>query len=273
MGRIPERRPRINFAHVLRVEDVSNEEIYEEVTKFWEIESREVKENVEKEVFDVNLEKRVDRYYVNLTWKVDNPMLCDNYEASRKRLTSILSRMQKNPQLMKSYCGIMRSQEDSGVIEEVKKNEESVVGKTYYMPHHAILREDKETSKTRIVFDGSSKSGGPSLNGCLHSGNTTFTDLLATLLKFRCYKIGMVTDIQQAFLSIGIKEEDRDALRFLWVTDPGSESPVLRHMRFTRVCFGIISSMAQLDYVIRQHLQRYEVNYTDTVERMKVIIC
>ena len=109
---------------------------------------------------------------------------------------------------MGGYCEIMKTQEQSGIIEEVKKDEIAVVGKTYYMPHHAVVKEDKETTKIRVVFDGSSKCEGPSLNQCLQSGITTFTDLLATFLKFRCYKIGMVADIQQAFLSIGIKEED-----------------------------------------------------------------
>ena len=144
--------------------------------------------------------------------------------------------MQKNPDLMQAYCEIMDSQKKAGIVEEVTNAEEPVLGRTYYMPHHAAVRKDKSTTKTRIVYNASSKSEGSSLNECLHSGSPEFTDLLATLLRFRCYKVGITTDIQQAFLLVGIKEEDRDALRFLWVNDPKIKHPDIMNMRFTRVC-------------------------------------
>ena len=35
------------------------------------------------------------------------------------------------------------------------------------MPHHAVEKEDKLTTNTRVVYDASSKSGGSSLNECL----------------------------------------------------------------------------------------------------------
>ena len=79
----------------------------------------------------------------------------------------------------------------------------------------------------------------------------------------------MIADIQQAFLSVGVKEEDRDALRFLWVNDLGSAEPQIRHMRFARVCFGVISSMARLDITIRHHLSLFEGRYADTVKRIR----
>ena len=65
-------------------------------------------------------------------------------------------------------------------------------------------------------------------------------DMLAVLLRFRCYKIGVIADIEKAFLSIGIKVEDRDALRFLWVDDPSSEMLAIRRMRFAVVFWSYI---------------------------------
>ena len=76
---------------------MTNEKIYSEVKKFWEIESIGVKDEDEKKAFDVKVEKRSDRYYVNLPWKKEHPILCDNYEMSYKRLKSNLKGMQKNP--------------------------------------------------------------------------------------------------------------------------------------------------------------------------------
>lgn len=89
-----------------------------------------------------------------------------------------------------------------------------------------------DASYTILVF-------GNSLNESLHPCETKFTNLFGTLLRFRCYKFALIDDIEKAFLSVGVKEEDRDALRFLWFEDPFAEEPVVLHYRFTRTCFGI----------------------------------
>ena len=259
-----------NFiSHMLRA-NVTNKEVYDEVKKFWEIEALGINEESDvDEMFKVNLEKRPDRYYVNLPWKEVHKPLCDNYEMANKRLSNNLKKLRKNIDLQKNYEEIINDQESAGIIEEIKNEGKSVVGKTYYMPHHAVIRQDKSTSKVRIVYDASSKYGGASLNECLHGGTTLFTDLFAVLLRFRLYRVALIGDIQQAFLSIGIKEEDRDALRFLWVKNINDEKPQIRHMRFTRVCFGIISSMAHLDFTIRHHLDTFGEKYHDTIDRIR----
>ena len=50
-----------------------------------------------------------------------------------------------------------------------KEPEISPIGKCYYLPHHhPVIRPEKLTTKMRMIFDASSKSGGEkSLNGCL----------------------------------------------------------------------------------------------------------
>ena len=51
------------------------------------------------------------------------------------------------------------------------------------------------------------------------------------------------------------------------------EHPDIMHMRFTRVCFGIVSSMTHLDYTIRHHLQLFDVKYANTAERIRSSLC
>ena len=44
--------------------------------------------------------------------------------------------------------------------------------------------------------------------------------LFYILVKFRLHPIALVADIEKVFLMIGITEEDRDKLRFLWFENP-----------------------------------------------------
>uniref|UniRef100_A0A1X7USM0 Uncharacterized protein n=1 Tax=Amphimedon queenslandica TaxID=400682 RepID=A0A1X7USM0_AMPQE len=57
-----------------------------------------------------------------------------------------------------------------GIIVPVENSEECSVARIYYLPHHCVLRQDKSTTKLRIVYSGSAKMNGPSLNICLHIG-------------------------------------------------------------------------------------------------------
>ena len=79
----------------------------------------------------------------------------------------------------------------------------------HYLPHHAIIRTDKQTTKLRIVYDALARDNGPSLNDCLFSGlkfDQNILDILDILLRFRTYKIALTADIEKAFLMVSILE-------------------------------------------------------------------
>jgi len=82
------------------------------------------------------------------------------------------------------------------------------------MPHRPVYRDDKDTTKMRIVFDTSSSENNntASLNDHLDSGINLLTDLTAILIRIRCQKIAIVPDIKKAFLQIAINEAYRDEL-------------------------------------------------------------
>lgn len=90
----------------------------------------------------------------------------------------------------------------------------------------------------------------------LKVGDSAFTDLLGTLLRFRKYVIVLVADIEKAFVNIGIYSDDRDALRFLWKDDTSNESSKLKILRFARVCFSLLRSMFHVKATIDHHLNQ-----------------
>jgi len=155
--------------------------------------------------------------------------------------------------LKDTYSKVIEEKLERGVIEKVKNEDRGEVGQTYYMPHSAVIRNDRTTTKTRVVFDASCKGGTVSLNDTLEKGMPRHTDLFSVLMKIRVHKIALFADIEKAFWQIGVREGDRDLLRFLWYGEGGE----LETYRFKRVCFGLNSSMALLGNVIKHHLDKY----------------
>ena len=154
------------------------------------------------------------------------------------------------------YDNIIEDQIKSGVVEPA--NDVLVpVGNVHYLPHREVVREDKNTTKIRIVYDASAKDPGTSLNDCLHTGPSLNTLIFDILIRFRVYKVAIIADIEKAFLNIAISPEHRDYLRFFWVDDIRSESPNIVTLRFARLVFGLTCSPAILNAVLHQHLTQY----------------
>ena len=231
-----------------------------EVKRLWDLETlgiREEEESMYEPLFD-NISFNGTRYSVQLPWKEGHGELPSNYATSKTRLKSLLGRLRNEPEILREYDKVIREQLKAGVIERVYQSDEG--GKVHYLPHQAVIRKEAETTKLRVVFDAPSKEGkkGTSLNDCLHVGPPLPPLLYDILLKFRENRIGIVADIEKAFLNIEVDEKDRDCLRFLWVEDPFDDNSRIVIFRFCRVVFGINCSPFLLNGTLRTHLQKYK---------------
>ena len=54
-----------------------------------------------------------------------------------------------------------------------------------------IVREDKQTTKVRIVYDVPGKSTGPALNDCPHAGPSLLSDISNVLMRFRYHRVAL----------------------------------------------------------------------------------
>ena len=96
-------------------------------------------------------------YEVKLPFREEHPSLPDNHTGSVKRLSSLISQLKTNPNLLQEYDNIIQDQIESGVVEPA--NDVLVpVGNVHYLPHREVVREDKNTTKVRVVYDASAKS-------------------------------------------------------------------------------------------------------------------
>ena len=136
------------------------------------------------------------------------------------------------------YDEVIRQQLADGIIEKCE-GDVPVKG-AHYLPHHCVIKEERQTTKLRVVYDGSSNN--PSLNDCMEKGPCLLPLLLDVILRFRTYMIGITSDIKQAFLNVAVDEEYRNFLRFLWVKDINGDENKFDTYRFTRVLFGMNAS-------------------------------
>lgn len=250
--------------HILKVDAQlspgRSPDLDEQLKMFWDLESLGIKED-ECSVYDKfeqSIIFRDGRYEVRLPWKQNRPLLPDNYRLSQKRLDGLLQRLHQKPSMLNEYDAIIRDQIKKGVVEVVDHPESPVNGEIHYIPHHAVVREDKLTTKLRIVYDASAKSSGPSLNDCLYTGPKFTQNIMDIIIRFRVHKVALAADIEKAFLMVSVAECDRDALRFLWIDDVNKDDRSVVVMRFSRVMFGVSSSPFLLNATIKHLVERYK---------------
>ena len=213
----------LNTTHVLRIDAepvLPNpiDHLQKQLEKFWDLETLGIQktELTRESKFMEEINFNGKHYEVKLPFRENHPLLPDNHTSSVRRLSSLISRLKTNTNLLQEYDNIIEDQITSGVVEPA--NDVLVpVGNVHYLPHREVVREDKNTTKVRVVYDTSAKGPGTSLNDCLHTGPSLNTLIFDILIRFRVYKVAMIADIEKAFLNIAITPEHRDYLRFFWV--------------------------------------------------------
>ncbi|GFY23646.1 integrase catalytic domain-containing protein [Trichonephila clavipes] len=227
------------------------------------------------EIFKETVEFEKGRYIVQLPFRKSYNELSDNYPLAKQRFQNLWRRSGHDSELYQQYREIIRDYTEQDIIEEVKTEitDNKLKRPVYYLPHQAIRKDGRLTSKTRIVFDaGSHQSNELSLNDCLWPGINLNPNLLDILINFRLNAIAFCSDIKQAFLQICLADEHKDAVRFLWSDDEPCvhKRPKLQVYRFNRVNFGVSSSLFLLVATIRHHIEKYKHEFPDTVELLDI---
>ena len=203
-------------------------------------------------------------YETALPWKGNHPPLPNNYEGSIHRLNTLVRKLRRTD-MLSEYDAVISEQLEQGVVE---KAPEQAKGKEFYLPHRAVVREEAETTRLRVVYDASARAHGnaPSLNECLHAGPPLQNKLWSVLIRSRFHAVAVAGDLRKAFLQVRIRETERDALRFHWITDKNSKE--VETLRFTRVLFGLAPSPFLLGCAIQQHLETWKSRLPESVSEV-----
>jgi len=184
-----------------------------------------------------------NRWFVGLPLKTSNIDLGDNFQSSVAVMKSVERAIAKRD----SKKGVNQAYQDLIDNGFARKLSESELHKNtnqlcHYIPSFAVYAPGKETSKVRIVYNGSAKTQtGKSLNSILYPGPSFTKDITIMLTKFRSGKFTLIFDCKAMFLNIHLANPDHARLlRYVWRgADP--TIPPQEH-EFHTILFGLTCS-------------------------------
>ncbi|GFQ96579.1 integrase catalytic domain-containing protein [Trichonephila clavata] len=257
--------------HLIHSEE---ESISAELRRFWEIESLGIRDNDsvslgngDEEIlseFDKSVCFVDGRYRVSLPWKPGmREVLQNNKTVARKRFEGLVRRFKCDHELFCEYKDVIDNYVREGIVERTSCDSLSD-SQGFYLPHHAVIRSDKTTSRLRIVFDGSAhEDGHSSLNQSLYTGPNLHPNMLELLLRFLKNPVAFTADVKSAFLQIELDLRDREFTRFFWTDNLNNDPYVLN---FTRVLFGLRPSPYLLAATLKHHFKKYKEQYPHTFD-------
>ena len=196
------------------------------------------------------------QYWTRLPWKLNGPMLPNNFRMALGQLYSLIDNLRKKPSHLIHYNNVLEEQLNSKFIEVVPYPQSQQKENCHYLPHHAV-EKNSVTTPLRVVFNCSARANksSASLNDCLLTGPSLTEKLGDVLTKFRTEDYAYTADISKAFLRVGLQEIDRDFTRFLWVKDIHADNLEIITYRFTSVLFGSTSSPFLLQATLTKHFR------------------
>ncbi|XP_039312439.1 uncharacterized protein LOC105203331 [Solenopsis invicta] len=217
-----------------------------QLEKFWNIEEidkptyhSQEEGACEEQFLKTHFRNPEGQFTVQLPVKSNIEELGESYDAATKRFKAIERKLKKQPELKRAYQDFMSEYLQLNHMAEVPPHE-TQGNLSYYLPHHAVLKEDSDTTKVRVVFDSSCKtSTGISLNDCLRVGPTIQNDLFDIVLRLRQHKYAMSADIVKMYRQVNVADNDTHLQRILW---RWSEDEPIRTFRLTTVTYGLASS-------------------------------
>ncbi|CAG2250996.1 unnamed protein product [Mytilus edulis] len=207
-------------------------------------------------------------YKLGLPWRDENVKLPNNLPLAHARLNQLHRKLSHDPKLHEMYTATVSDYIQKGYAKEVTdvSNESSHI---WYLPHHPVTNEHKP-GKVRVVFDCAAKFKDVSLNSRLLQGPDFMNSLVGVLMRFRQDHIALAADIEAMFHQVRVKDDDCDALRFLWWPNGNLKvQPKCYQMQVH--LFGATSSPSCAAYALKKTAidngELFETEIASTVER------
>ena len=144
-------------------------------------------------------------------------------------------RMRRTPGLWTEFEKAVKEWLEKGYAKLLDFN---LKGQGFFIPTFMVVREDKASTKFRLIVNGKFEFQSKSINHYLLSGPNVMNRLVDVLVRFRYHKYVMTCDVSNMFLRIKVPENDQKYLRFLFRDRTGK----IRIVEMSRHAFGLTQS-------------------------------
>ena len=241
----------------------------EVVKKWWDMESygtlkvadkRTKEDKLATEILNSTIEFNGERYEVGLLWNGEQAALSNNFSSALGQLRGLQRRLQTDELLKVKYTETINSDLSKGYISILSSSDlaATINQQIWYVPHHPVLNPHKpDKVRSVCVFE--------SLNDILLAGPDLLASLMGILARFRENRYALSADIEEMFLQVEVRPEDRKFLRFLW----SYENDQLVTYHYNRHIFGAKSSPTCANFA----LQRCATDNAENSDRASNITC
>lgn len=172
----------------------------------------------------------------------------DNRSFALNRFYHTRRRLRDDAALDQAYVKVMTTYLSLGYGSRLteEKIKSLPVGRTWFLPHHPVLKH----GKWRVVFDAAATYNNVSLNSLLLKGPIDqIGSLLGVLIRFRQHRIALSADIVKMFHQVRVTDADRSFFCFWWCL-PDSNEPRSMHRMNVQI-FGSICSPSICSHILR----------------------
>lgn len=181
---------------------------------------------------------KTGRYFVQFPFRLDASTLGNSHQLALRQFYQLERRLLSNPRLREMYTAFMREYHELGHMYAID-DQPGDPSQSFFIPHHAVLKESSETTKLRTVFNASAKStNGISLNDTQMAGPMLQDLLVHILYRFRRFAIAIAADVEKMFRMVHMDRRHRQWQQILWRESP--DEP-LQTYQLATVTYGTAS--------------------------------
>ncbi|XP_073953501.1 uncharacterized protein [Choristoneura fumiferana] len=246
-------------------------DINDTVSKFWKTESvpeifpeKSSEFDQSEQIFQESVILKDKKFQVALPLKVQlsqvNETIGDSFNQALQRFLNLEKRFKKEPQLFEQYKEFIHQYVALGHGSVINIDKYDLTkDPVFFLPHHAVIRLDKKTTKCRVVFDASMHTRlRRSLNDILLNGSVTQKELLDILLQFRIGSYVFSTDLKNMFRSINLDPKFRSLQLILWRDTPDES---IKCIELNTVTYGMRCSTFLATRCLIELANRYQVEF------------
>ena len=242
----------VSFPRAYQNEEISDNDadrrLEQLVSNFWDTEAvgqtdqkatLTAAEQEAENLVSATMELKDDHIITKIPWtNGHSPNVTESRSMAESRLDSLERTLSRKPEVAKQYNEVLENHLAKGYIVKCSGSDQQHQDQ-WFLPHFPVIRQDKETTKVRVVFDAAATVNGKSLNSEMHAGPKLQKDLTQVLLRFCKEPVALVADIAEMFLQVKLHPDDWRYVRFLWRRKPDEPPQVFQ---FTRLVFGLKAS-------------------------------